>query len=219
MNKNIDIVLVDDHILFRDGLKYVLSQKEYITIVGEASDGIEFLELLDTIVPDIVLMDISMPRMDGVDATKAALLKYPDLKIIALTMFDDEKYYYNILNAGAKGFVLKESESEKLLTAIHSIVNGESFFSNEILTKIIRSHSNYSKVESNNNSQALTFSNREIQILKLIGKGMSNKEISDEIHLNIRTVEGIRSGLLSKTKSRNSLNLVLYAIEKNLIDE
>lgn len=219
MSKNINIILVDDHILFRDGLKYVLNQQEYINIVGEASDGIEFLGLLDNVVPDIVLMDISMPRMNGIEATKAALLKYPDLKIIALTMFDDDKYYYDILNAGAKGFVLKESESEKLLRAINAIVNGDSFFSNEVLTKIIRSYSNFSNTENKKELQPIIFSNREIQIIKMICKGKSNKEISEELNLNVRTIEGIRSGLLSKTQSENSLNLVLYAIENNLINE
>jgi len=129
MNKKIDLVLVDDHKLFRDGLKYVLDQVEYIDVIGEASDGKEFLELMKSVQPEIILMDIAMPRMDGIEATRASLKLYPDLKIIALTMFDDEKYYYDILSAGAKGFVLKDSDSEILLNAIRAISKGESYFS------------------------------------------------------------------------------------------
>jgi len=218
MNTTINIILVDDHRLFRDVVKGILSQKENIKVVGEASDGIEFLELLQTVIPDIVLMDISMPRMDGIEATKAALQKYPDIKIIALTMLDDDKYYYDILNAGAKGFVLKASKSEKLLMAINAISKGESFFSNEALAKIIKSYPKFSKSDKHNKFPSPNLSNREINILKLICKGMSNKDISNELKLNVRTIEGIRSNLLRKTKTDNSLNLVLYSLENNLIE-
>lgn len=219
MNKKIDLVLVDDHKLFRDGLKYVLDQVEYIDVVGEASDGKEFLELMKSIQPEIILMDIAMPRMNGIEATRASLKLYPELKIIALTMFDDEKYYYDILNAGAKGFVLKDSDSEILLNAIRAISRGESYFSNEILVKVIRSYTDYSDNRKYNHKKTVSFSEMELAVLKMISTGMSNKEISDKLVSNQKSIEGIRAGLLKKTGSSSSLNLVLYAIENNILKE
>lgn len=219
MEKNIDLVLVDDHKLFRDGLKYVLGQVDYINVIGEASDGLEFMELLETIQPEIVLMDIAMPRMSGIEATRASLKLHPGLKIIALTMFDDERYYYDILNAGAKGFVLKDSNSEILLNAIRAIYKGESYFSNEILVKVIRSYSNFSDQKNGEERQETFFSEQELSVLKMICTGLSNKEISEKLSVSQKYIEGIRSGLLKKTNSSNSLNLVLYAIENNILSD
>ncbi|HKK62669.1 MAG TPA: response regulator transcription factor [Bacteroidales bacterium] len=219
-NKNINLVLVDDHILFRDGLKYVIEQNDQFKIVAEASNGKEFLQIIKDKKPDIVLMDIAMPVMNGIEATMKAVNMYPDIKIIALTMFDDEKYYYDILNAGAKGFLLKDSDSEDLLKAIESINNGESYFSNEVLVKVIRSYSTFSaNNQMSKPEQNINLSFREQQVLNLICGGLTNKEIANELSLNQRTVEGIRYNLLSKTNSNNSLNLVLFAIENKLIDE
>jgi len=219
-NKNINLVLVDDHILFRDGLKYVIEQNDQFKIVAEASNGKEFLQIIKDKKPDIVLMDIAMPVMNGIEATMKAVNMYPDIKIIALTMFDDEKYYYDILNAGAKGFLLKDSDSEDLLKAIESINNGESYFSNEVLVKVIRSYSTFSaNNQMSKPEQNINLSFREQQVLNLICRGLTNKEIANELSLNQRTVEGIRYNLLSKTNSNNSLNLVLFAIENKLIDE
>lgn len=219
MEDKIEVVLVDDHRLFRDGLKYVLEQIEYIVIVGEASDGVEFLELLETVEPGIVLMDINMPRMNGIEATRISMKRYPDLKIIALTMFDDEKYYYDMLDAGGKGFVLKDSNSEILLNAIQSISKGGSFFSNEVLVKIIRSYKNNSNIKKVNGSSENTFSEQELTVMKMICTGLSNKEISEKLSKSQKTIEGIRAGLLKKTGSSNSLNLVIYAIENKILKE
>jgi DNA-binding NarL/FixJ family response regulator len=219
MNKKIDLVLVDDHKLFRDGLKYVLDQVEYIDVIGEASDGKEFLELMKSVQPEIILMDIAMPRMDGIEATRASLKLYPDLKIIALTMFDDEKYYYDILSAGAKGFVLKDSDSEILLNAIRAISKGESYFSNEILVKVIRSYTDFSDNKKRNHREKINFSELEMAVLKMISAGLSNKVISENLATSQKSIEGIRAGLLKKTGSSNSLNLVLYAIENDLLKE
>jgi DNA-binding NarL/FixJ family response regulator len=219
MEKNIELVLVDDHKLFRDGLKYVLGQVDYINVIGEASDGTEFMKLLETVQPEIVLMDIAMPRMNGIEATRASLKLNPELKIIALTMFDDERYYYDILNAGAKGFVLKDSNSEILLNAIKAIYKGESYFSNEILVKVIRSYSNFSDQKNSEEHNETIFTEQELTVLKMICTGMSNKEISEKLSATQKSIEGIRSGLLKKTNSSNSLSLVLYAIENNILSD
>jgi len=210
------IFLVDDHILFRDGLKYVLEQNEEIRVIGEASDGLEFLSVLDRINPDIVLMDISMPRMNGIEATEKAMSERPELKIIGLSMFGDENYYMSMLQAGAKGFILKESGYDELYSAIKRVTEGDSYFSNKILTSLIKSQA-FSK-RSQHKKEEVKLSKRELEVLRLICEGYSNKEIAEKINISQRTIEGNRSSLLSKTGTRDSLNLALYALKNNLLE-
>jgi len=211
------IVLVDDHILFRDGLKYVLEQNDQVKVIAEASDGLEFLGLLPGLSPDVILMDISMPRMNGIDATERALKDYPDLRIIGLSMFGDEQYYMSMIQAGAKGFILKESGYDELITAIMKVMNGDNFFSNKILTSLIKSHTMLNK-SSQKKEEVVKLSRREVEILRLICEGYSNKEIAERINISQRTIEGNRSSLLSKTGTRDSLNLALYALKHNLLE-
>ncbi len=211
------VVLVDDHNLFRDGLKYVLGQADNIQVIAEASDGIEFLNLLKSNSPDIVLMDISMPRMNGIEATAKAITLYPDLKIIALSMFGEENYYFNMLQAGAKGFVLKDSGFEELLKAINKVLEGDNYFSNSILTSLIKSQVGSSKSKTANDED-IKLSKREIEVLALICEGLSNKEIAEKLSISQRTIEGNRSSLLTKTGSKDSVNLALFALKNKLLD-
>jgi DNA-binding NarL/FixJ family response regulator len=215
MDNACKIVLVDDHNLFRDGLKYVLGQDESLSVVAEASDGLEFLELMKYTSPDVVLMDISMPNMNGIEATTRALELYPGLKVIALSMFGDENYCISMLQAGARGFILKDSGFEDLLKAINKVIKGESYFSNSIINSLIKAQINGSKKEVK--EEPLVLSGREIEILRLICEGLSNKEISLELKISQRTIEGIRSGLLQKTGSKDSVNLALFALKNNLL--
>ncbi len=211
------LVLVDDHRLFLDSLKFVLQCDEHIEIVAEAYDGEHFLEILQENQPDLVLMDISMPGMDGIEATRRALSKYPELKIIALSMFSDEVYYRKMIEAGVKGFILKESESEELIRAIETVINGEYYFAKEILDNVIVKFSSRQPEE-----EKLPFekqlSSRELEILQFICEGLSNKEIADKLSISQRTVEGHRSKILSKTEAKNSIQLLLYAIRNTLIE-
>jgi DNA-binding NarL/FixJ family response regulator len=217
MNNLCKVVLVDDHNLFRDGLKYVLGQTDYIKVVAEAADGIEFLNILENDVPDIVLMDISMPRMNGIEATTKAISQFPDLKIIALTMFGDENYCYSMLQAGAKGFVLKESGCEELIKAITKVLDGDNYFSNSILTSLIKSQAVLNKSKTADEGP-LKFSKREMEVLKLICDGYSNKEIAEKLSISQRTIEGNRFSLLNKTGSKDSVNLALFALKNNLLE-
>lgn len=217
MNNLCKVVLVDDHNLFRDGLKYVLGQTDYIQVIAEAADGIEFLNILNDKMPDIVLMDIAMPRMNGIEATTKAINQFPNLKIIALTMFGDENYCYSMLQAGAKGFVLKESGCDELLKAINKVMEGDNYFSNSILTSLIKSQAILNK-SKNTDEGPIKFSKREIEVLKLICDGNSNKEIAEKLSISQRTVEGNRFSLLNKTGSKDSVNLALYALKNNLLE-
>lgn len=216
MTETVKICIVDDHEIFRDGLRFMLSQIIGYEVVGEASNGIEFLELLKSIVPDIVLLDISMPEMDGIVAAESALKKYPQLKIITLSSYGDELYYYKMVKAGVVGFVQKKSGKDELEKAIKAVLTGDNYFPPQMLQKIIVKIS-----QSGPDSLVqpeLILSKREKEILKLICQGYSNNEISQMLFISPKTVDNHRTNLLSKTSSRNAASLVMFAIKNNLIE-
>jgi len=218
MEKTYNLIIVDDHSIFRDALKFVLAQSNNINVIAEASDGFEFLQILEKTRPDLVLMDIAMPGLTGVDATKEALKRYPDLKIIALSMYGDELYNFQMLEAGAQGFVLKESGSDELFKAITTVMNGDSYFSNHILCNIIKDFAHEdSKTETR--KKEIKLSRRESEVLELICAGYSNNEIAAKLGISKRTIEGHRSSLISKTGAKNSTHLVLFAMKNNILVE
>jgi len=208
MAKKIKIVIVDDHKLFRSGLNFILKETEEFDVVGEASNGKEFLELLDEVTPDIVLMDIKMPEMGGIEASKLALEKYPKLNILVLSMFDDEQYYNTLIDLGIRGFILKDTDNSELKAAIKKVYEGNSYFAQELLLKIIKNKTNVATVN---------LSDRELEVLTYICKGHSNNEIADILNISIRTVERHRANMLEKTNSSNSIKLVLFAIKNNIV--
>ena len=212
--KKYNLAIVDDHKLFREGLKLLLSNIEYVDNVFAAADGKEFLDLLNTKHCDIVLMDIEMPNMNGIEATKIAAAKYPDLKIIALSMYGEEIYYYKMLEAGAKGFLLKDSGMENVQEAIETVCDGSSYFSEELLFNILQN------MRSNKKMEEMTgdLSERELEILYHVCKGLSNQEIADELCISKRTVDKHRGNLLAKTQSKNTASLVMFAIKNKLIE-
>jgi DNA-binding NarL/FixJ family response regulator len=212
--EKIQISIVDDHSLFRNGLKLLLSAFPEIEVVSECSNGIEFIKSLETIKPEVVLMDIEMPGMNGIEATKAATCIYPELKVITLSMFGEEEYYYKMIDAGVKGFILKNSNIDEVVKAIYSIKNGGTYFSQEILYNVVK---NIREVSRTDQFQ-LQLSTRELEILDLICKGMSNQEIGDELHISKRTVDKHRANILSKTDTKNTASLVMFAIEHKLIE-
>jgi DNA-binding NarL/FixJ family response regulator len=218
VKKNYRIFLVDDHKLFREGLAFVISQMKGFEVVGEASNGKMFLDMLDNIQVDIVLMDISMPGLDGIETTIKALEKVPELKIIALTMFCDEAYYYKMIQAGVAGYILKESGKEELETALNTIITGENYFSQRLLRNIILNFNNTKAFTKTDNHREIKLTQRETEILKLICQGLSNAEISEKISLSPRTVEGHKSNLISKTGVKNSVSLVMFAMKNHLVD-
>lgn len=216
MEKAYNLIIVDDHSLFRDAIKFVLTQSDKINIIGEASNGYEFLNMIRDVKPDLVLMDIAMPVMDGIESTAEAIKRYPDLKVIALSHYGEEPYYYRMVEAGAMGFVVKDSGSDELLKAIDTVMNGESYFSNHVLYNIIREQSE-EKECTIAPSNSVKLSKRETEVLDLICDGLSNSEIAEKLGVSRRTVEGHRCSLISKTGAKSTIQLVLYAMKNRTL--
>jgi DNA-binding NarL/FixJ family response regulator len=212
--KKPDIIIVDDHLIFRQGLKSLITAENFATVIGEASNGKEFLELLSFLKPDLVLMDIDMPHMNGIDATQRALEIIPDLKIIIFTMFGDEEYYYKMIDLGVKGFILKSSGINELEKAIHDVMMSESYFSNELLRKIIN---NFSRKNLQKPTENSGLTDRELEILQQICLGLNNEEIAEKLFISSTTVKTHRSNLLEKTGCKNTPALILYAIKHKLV--
>jgi DNA-binding NarL/FixJ family response regulator len=214
MEEKLKIFIVDDHEFFRNGLKMVINRLKYAKVTGEAADGREFLEMLTTSEPDIVLIDIQMPRMNGIEATRLALEEYPDLKIVALTMFDDEEYVQSMIDAGAKGFLLKNITKEVLDQALQAIQSGKNYYSPELWDFFTR------KVVSDGrqDGEDIQLTRREKEIIQLICDGLTNKEIADRLFISERTVVGHKSNLLAKTNCKSSVGLLSYAIRNKLVD-
>lgn len=216
--KKFKVILVDDHKLFRDGLKFVIMQMDNLEVVAEASNGKEFLDIIEKQEADLVLMDISMPELNGIEATKLAIAKNPKLKILALSMFCDEEYYFQMIQAGVMGFVLKESGKNELEEAIGAILKGESFFSQKLLREIIININNPAQKLKSQNEDRIELTKRETEVLKLICEGMSNSQIADKLFISLRTVEGHKSNLITKTGVKNSISLVMCALKNKLVE-
>lgn len=213
MKNRLKIFLVDDHNLFREGLKFLLSNNEYYSDIYEAENGKILLNKLSKLKPDIILMDIEMPIMNGIEATKETLKLFPDMKIIALSMYSDENYYSDMIDAGAKGFLLKNSKFEDVQNAINDVHNGKNYFSPEILETIVK---NLNKKKHRKINTDL--SEREIEVLYNICKGLSNNEIADLLFISKRTVDKHRENILLKTQTKNTAGMVIYAIRNKIFE-
>ncbi len=211
--QNISILLVDDHKLFRAGLKLLLENITYIHRVDEAENGIQCLNFIRQFTPDIVFMDIEMPEMDGIAATRKALELFPELKIIALSIYGDENYYTNMIRAGAKGFVLKNSSIKDVEDAIKNVCEGNNYVSPEILNRLLKGIEKKGRHDLTD-----ILSEREKEVLYHICKGLSNQDIANILYLSKRTVDKHRENLLNKTNSKNTAGLVMYAIKNGIVD-
>ncbi len=205
----IGTIIADDHIIFRKGLRTVLNEIPFIKVVAEASDGNELLKILQKNPADIILMDINMPGMTGIEATKRITEKYPETDVIALTMHEEIGYFNKMIEVGAKGFLLKKTNREQLETAIKTVFHGETYFAEEFSLSIPKNKT----VKKNK----IIISDREKEVLKLIAKGLSNIEIAEKLHLSKRTIDGHKSRLFEKTDAKNAPNLIMFAIKNELI--
>lgn len=210
------IVIVDDHALFREGIKLLIEHEKIGNVIAELENGQKFLDFIIDEKPDVVLMDIDMPIMNGIEATQKAISIYPDINILILSMHGDQNHYNQLINAGAKGFVLKTSGKQELQNAIATVAQGESYFSSELLRKIIVEISK-TKEPTNANQAKIDFTERELDVLGYFCSGYTASEIADKMFLSVKTIEAYRSKLLQKTETKNTICLVLYAIKNKIV--
>ena len=214
------LLLVDDHKLIRDAIRSYLEGDDEFEIVEEAGNGQEALVLLKSIKVDVVLMDIQMPVMNGIDCTKKIKELYPDTHVLSLSMLKDNQFIKQMLAAGAIGYILKNSGEEEVKKALRTVNNGETYYSAEVAEIVMQSMMKGSNIQRSNKLVVdLPLSSRETEVLYLIIKEKTNQEIADELFISPRTVDAHKRNLLEKTGSKNIAGLVLYAIEKNLFED
>jgi len=209
----IQVILVDDQQLFRVGIKTLIEKQGFAEVIGEASDGLEFLNIIKDLSPDLILMDIEMPNLNGIEAIRQAILMKPELNFLVLSMYADEFHYSKMIYLGAKGFLLKSSNISELEKAITEVAAGHFYFSNEILKNIVGDIKQIKEQKC-----AINFNDREIEVLNLICSGLTNEEIAEKIHLSISSVENLKATLLDKTNAQNTANLIIFAIKHQLVD-
>ena len=212
-----EILLVDDHEVVRAGLRTLLEQKDDLTVVGEASTGLEAITLAGRLKPDVVLMDVTMPDMDGVEATRKIKQEIPELNVLALTVHEEEAYFFEMLNAGASGYVPKRASPQMLLTGIRAVAEGEVFLHPSVAGALVRDYlrERGSGVERRV-YDGLTARQREV--LTLIAEGLSNQAIADRLDISVRTVERHRENIMKQLNLHSRVALVKYALRKGLID-
>lgn len=217
MREKIKIILADDHRIFRKGLKSLLSEKENIEVLAEADNGDEALEAARKYKPEIVIMDIAMPKMDGIEATRQIRERFPDTEVVVLSMHAKKAYIDQVLKAGAKGYVLKDSDEENLLSAIDTVHNGGYYLDSPIADQVLSDYfRDKSKRELKKQSDPL--SEREREVLRLLAEGHSNQEVADTLYISRKTVENHRANIVRKTGIQGQVGLTKYAARIGLID-
>jgi DNA-binding NarL/FixJ family response regulator len=206
--KKYRVIIADDHSLFRQGLKLILMELNDIEVIADVPNGKELVEIAGILDPDLVIMDINMPFLNGIEASKILARDHPEIKILVVSMYGDEQYYNSVIENGVKGFILKDADNSELKTAVRDILNGKTYFSQELLLRLIRSKQTPANIN---------LTNREQEILELICQGLGTAEISAKLFLSDRTIENHKANLFAKTGCKNSLSLVIFAIKNNLV--
>jgi len=213
----IKIAIADDYKIYRDGLKVGLSADENLTVIAEADNGEDLLKELETHSPDVILMDLKMPIMDGMEATKLVRKKYPSIKVLVVTMYEDDKFIIHLMENGANGYLLKNTEPDEIRKSIYAVYENGYYF-NDVVNKAL-----LKKLVLKNNlkpsfNQNIELTERELEVLKLICGEKTAAEIGKEIFLSPRSVEGIRQRLIEKVGVRNTAGLVMFAVKNGMVD-
>ena len=216
MKEKIKVAVVDDQHLFRSGLISLLKEFDELEVMIEAGNGKEFLEIIKKRKPDVVLLDVEMPEMDGADVTIYLNKKFPLIKIIILTMHDDEEFVLHLVENGAHGFLLKDSDIETVVDAIYAVMDGRYFFKENISALLAKGLFKNAKTKPGFSDTDLT--DREIEVIRLICKEYTNKEISEKMGVSLRTIDGHRERILQKTSAHNTAGIVMYAVKHKLLD-
>jgi two-component system response regulator NreC len=214
--ENIRILIADDHTILRESLRYLLDDEPEITVVGEAADGHSAVKLAKQLEPDIVLMDIAMPLLNGLEATRQIKRDTPNVNILILTMHENEGYIRQALAHGAMGYVLKDASAHELVGAIHAVYRGEAVLSPAITRLVLEDYLRWGDLQADKDKNGL--SPREQEVLQLIAEGYSNKEIAGILSISVKTVQSHRSNLMRKLDLHDRAELIKYAIQKKIID-
>jgi len=211
------VLLADDHEIFREGFYSLFNKQPDIELLGDAANGEQLVKLTAELSPDIVLTDIKMPVMDGIEATKKIISLYPHVSIIALTMFDEDDLIVEMLESGARGYLLKNAHKDEVFDAIKTVYTGDTYFCKHTtakLTKLI-SKSRYNPYKP---IERPLFNDKETEIIRLICGEFTNKEISDQLHLSVRTIEGYRERIQEKMKVKNAAGIAVYALKNGIYE-
>ena len=212
----IKVLLAEDHTIVRKGIYSLLTDVANIEVVGEAEDGRQAVEMVDTLLPDVVLMDINMPNLNGLEATRQIKKMHPDINVLVLTMYTNEEYIYQVLQSGASGYLVKQSATGELLSAIEAVHRGDTFLSPAISKKIVDGYLRQDE-SATVQSRYSTLTPREREILQLITEGCSNKGIAEKLTISVKTVGVHRTNLMEKLDIHNTIDLVKYALRKGII--
>jgi two-component system response regulator NreC len=210
------ILLADDQGVVRRGMRALLETEAGVEIVAEASDGQEALRLLDSTVPDLVILDVAMPRLNGIDVAAQARKRRPGLRVIVLSMYSDESYVVRALAAGARGYLLKEATDDDLLPAVRAVAAGKTFFSPAVSAMLLEDHMRHLEQRGLEDSYHL-LTDREREVLQLLAEGHSNREVAAALDVGLSTVETHRANLMQKLNLHNTAEIVLYAVRKRVI--
>ncbi len=210
----IKLILVDDHAVVRSGLRMLLEAQTDMEIVGEAENGREAVALAQSLQPDIILMDILMPDMNGIEATRLVKEAAPDTAVLALTMYEDDQYFFEMLKAGASGYVPKRAAPDDLVTAIRTIYQGEIFLYPSLTARLVQGYVRQNMPDASRNN----LTEREREVLILIADGLTNAEIAERLGISVKTVDRHRENLMRKLNLHSRVDLVKYAIKQGLID-
>ncbi len=211
------VLIADDHAIVREGVRMILAKEPDIEVVGEAEDGRQALDLVDQRRPNVVIMDLSMPGMGGIEATKKVKEQHPDVNVLALTMHEDESYVFQLLRAGASGYVLKRAAAQDLVQAVRAAAKGEAFLYPSVARKVVEDY--LKRVEAGEERERYDgLTEREREILTLIAQGLSNQHIAEKLYISIKTVQTHRAHILEKLGLHDRTELVRYAIRKGLIE-
>ncbi len=218
-SEKIRILFADDHTIVRDGLRSLFKSDSQFVIVGEATDGLEAVRLIEKSKPDVAILDISMPNVSGVEATRIIKKDYPHTRVLILTIHENEEFIQEMISAGADGYVLKNAEKKEIFDGVRAVANGGTFFSpvvsKVLLESLVRKTRNKEPFVSNGEDR---LTNRELEILRLIAEGLTSKQIADKLFLSVTTVNSHRTNIMKKLNIHETVSLVKYAIQKKLVE-
>jgi len=214
MENKITIIIAEDHPLFRDGLKTMLNLDNRFEIIAEAENGDNLLKLLEFVKPDLILMDINMPILNGIDATSFIATHFNDIKVIALTMNDERSSIMEMMDAGANGYILKSADREEIMKAINTVMNGDDYYCKRVESSIINLIE--TKRSTNHYKKLISFNDKEIKIINFLCEELNSDEIAKEMYLSKKTIDGIRIKIKNELDVRNSIGIVKYAIRNGL---